>query len=62
MYCIPHICTLLSEEKIVVAVLLMPRKDESIQKRLNAYNTAKELMKIEDMGAIIFVNNEAYSY
>ena len=25
---IPHICTLLSEEKIVVAVLLMPRKDE----------------------------------
>lgn len=58
---IPHICTLLSEEKIVVAVLLMPRKDESIQKRLNAYNTAKELMKIEDMGAIIFVNNEAYS-
>ena len=39
----------------------MPRKDESIQKRLNAYNTAKELMKIEDMGAIIFVNNEAYS-
>ena len=55
---IPHICTLLSEEKIVVAVLLMPRKDESIQKRLNAYNTAKELMKIEDMGAIIFDDSE----
>lgn len=39
----------------------MPRQDESIQKRLNAYNVAKELMQIEELGAIIFVNNEAYS-
>ena len=39
----------------------MPRQDESIQKRLNAYNVAKELMQIEELGAIIFVNNESYS-
>lgn len=59
---IPHICNILSSKgKIVIAVVLMPRKDESIQKRLNAYNTAKELMEIEEIGAIIFVNNEAYS-
>lgn len=48
-------------DKIVVPVILMPRQDESIQKRLNAYNVAKELMQIEELGAIIFVNNEAYS-
>ena len=37
----------------------MPRKDEPIKKRLNAYDTAKELMDIPEMGGIIFVNNEA---
>lgn len=46
-------------DKIVCAVLIMPRADEPIQKRLNAYNAAKELMEIPEMGAIIFVNNEA---
>lgn len=46
-------------DKIVCAVLMMPRSDEPIQKRLNAYNAAKELMEIPEMGAIIFVNNEA---
>lgn len=46
-------------DKIVCACLMMPRKDEPIQKRLNAYNAAKELMEIPEMGAIIFVNNEA---
>lgn len=51
------VCTL--PEKIVCACLMMPRKDEPIQKRLNAYNAAKELMEIPEMGAIIFVNNEA---
>lgn len=45
-------------EKIICAVLMMPRADEPIQKRLNAYNAAKELMEIPEMGAIIFVNNE----
>lgn len=50
-------CTL--PDKIVCACLMMPRKDEPIQKRLNAYNAAKELMEIPEMGAIIFVNNEA---
>lgn len=49
-------CTL--ENKIVCACLMMPRADEPIQKRLNAYNAAKELMEIPEMGAIIFVNNE----
>lgn len=38
----------------------MPRKDEAIQKRLNAYNTAKELMETDGIGATIFVNNESY--
>jgi len=38
---------------------MMPRKDEPIKKRLNAYDTAKELMNIPEMGGIIFVNNEA---
>ena len=58
--CIPHICTIAANnpDKIVCAILLMPRADESIKKRLNAYNTAKELMEIDEMGAIIFVNNE----
>lgn len=50
-------CTL--PDKIVCACLMMPRKDEPIQKRLNAYNAAKELMEIPEMGAVIFVNNEA---
>lgn len=52
-------CTL--PDKIVCACLMMPRKDEPIQKRLNAYNAAKELMEIPEIGAIIFVNNEACS-
>lgn len=47
-------------DKIVVAILLMPRPDEAIQKRLNAYNAAKELMEVEGLGAIIFVDNSAY--
>ena len=47
--------------KIVCAALLMPRMDEPIQKRINAYNVAKELMSIPEMGAIIFVNNESYT-
>jgi hypothetical protein len=51
-------CTM--ENKIVCAVLMMPRMDEPIQKRLNAYNTAKELMEIDEMGAVILVNNESY--
>ena len=38
---------------------MMPRMDEPIQKRINAYNTAKELMEIPEMGALILVNNEA---
>lgn len=59
--CIPHICDIAcnNPEKIVCAILLMPRPNESIQKRLNAYNAAKELMEITEMGAIIFVNNDS---
>lgn len=61
--CIPYICELeaTNPEKIVCAALLMPRKDEPIQKRINAYNVAKELMQIPNMGAIIFVNNDSYT-
>ena len=60
---ITHICSIAcnNPEKIVCAVLLMPRPDESIKKRINAYNTAKELMEIPEMGAIIFVNNDSNS-
>ena len=59
---IPYVCDIVSNPtNIVVAVLLMPRSDESIQKRMNAYNTAKELMETESIGAIIFINNESYS-
>lgn len=58
---ITHICSIAcnNPDKIVCAVLLMPRPDESIKKRINAYNTAKELMEIPEMGAIIFVNNDS---
>ena len=53
--CIPFVSDILVQnlDKIVVPVILMPRQDESIQKRLNAYNVAKELMQIEELGAII---------
>lgn len=59
---LPYICELMASnpDKIVVAILLMPRPDEAIQKRLNAYNAAKELMEVEGLGAIIFVDNSAY--
>lgn len=59
--CLPYLCDMMCQlpDKIVCAVLMMPRPDEPIQKRLNAYNAAKELMEIPEMGAIIFVNNEA---
>ena len=60
--CIPYgIDVLLSSKpnRIVVAIILMPRRDEPIQKRINAYNTTKELMEIEDLGAMILVNNES---
>lgn len=60
---ITHVCSIAcnNSDKIVCAVLLMPRPDESIKKRINAYNTAKELMEIPEMGAIIFVNNDSNS-
>jgi hypothetical protein len=58
--CIPLLADIACQlkDKIVCAVLVMPRRDEPIQKRLNAYNTAKELMEIDEMGAIFLVNNE----
>jgi hypothetical protein len=45
-------------DKIICTVLMMPRADEPIQKKLNAYNAAKELMEIPEMGATLFINNE----
>lgn len=58
--CVPMLADIACqlEDKIVCAVLMMPRLDEPIQKRLNAYNAAKELMEILEMGAIFFVNND----
>ena len=60
--CITHLAEILCEKctnKIICACIMMPRADEPIKKRLNAYDTAKELLDIPEMGAIIFVNNEA---
>lgn len=60
--CITHLANILCAkcpDKIICACLMMPRMDEPIQKRINAYNTAKELMEIPEMGALILVNNEA---
>lgn len=60
--CITHLANILCErfpDKIICACLMMPRTDEPIKKRLNAYDTAKELMDIPEMGAVIFINNEA---
>lgn len=60
--CITHLANILCEkypDKIICACIMMPRSDEPIKKRLNAYNTAKELMDIPEMGAIIFANNES---
>lgn len=60
--CITHLANIICgkmPDKIVCACLIMPKMDEPIQKRLNAYNTAKELMEIPEMGALIFISNEA---
>ena len=60
--CITHLANIICgklPDKIVCACLMMPRSDEPIQKRLNAYNAAKELMEIPEMGALIFISNEA---
>lgn len=60
--CITYLANIICEkhpEKVVCACLMMPREDEPIKKRLNAYNAAKELMEVEEMGAILFVNNKA---
>ena len=59
---IPLICDILAAdpEKVIVPILLMPRRNEPIQKRLNAYNVAKEISETEGIGATIFVNNESY--
>ena len=61
--CITYLADILCQkcpDKIICACLMMPRADEPIKKRLNAYDTAKELMDIPEMGGVIFVNNEAY--
>lgn len=61
--CITYLADILCQkcpDKIICACLMMPRTDEPIKKRLNAYDTAKELLEIPEMGGIIFVNNEAY--
>ncbi len=60
--CITYLADILCQkypDKIICACLMMPRVDEPIKKRINAYDVAKELMDIPEMGSIIFVNNEA---
>lgn len=61
--CITYLADILCQkcpEKTICACLMMPRADEPIKKRLNAYDAAKELLDIPELGAVIFVNNEAY--
>lgn len=50
---LPYICDILAadSERIVVPIVLMPRKDEPIQKRLNAYNLAKDMSMIKERAA-----------
>lgn len=57
--CITHLAEILCSQtdKVVCTCLMMPRVDEPIQKRLNAYNAAKELMGIPELGASIFIDN-----
>lgn len=60
--CITHLANILCNkfpDKIIFVCLMMPRLDEPIKKKLNAYDTAKELMDIPEIGGIVFVNNEA---
>lgn len=60
--CVPLLADIMcqQQDKIVCVALMMPRPDEPIQKRLNAYNAAKELMQIPELGAVFFINNNAY--
>ena len=60
---IPYIAELCSSlpGKIVCVALMMPRADEAVQKRMNAYNAAKEIMELDKLGATIFINNESDS-
>ena len=60
--CITYLADILCQkcpDKIICVCLMMPRADEPIKKRLNAYDAAKELMEIPEMGALIFVSNES---
>lgn len=60
--CIPLLAEAMCQQKdkVVCVALMMPRPDEAIQKRLNAYNAAKELMEIPELGAVFFINNDSY--
>lgn len=60
--CVPLLADIMcqQQDKIVCVALMMPRPDEPIQKRLNAYNAAKELMEIPELGAVFFINNNSY--
>jgi hypothetical protein len=44
-------------EKTVCCIPVLPRKNEAYQKHINAYQCAKELQEIEDLGACLFVDN-----
>lgn len=60
--CVPLLADIMcqQQDKIVCVALMMPKPDEPIQKRLNAYNAAKELMEIPELGAVFFINNNSY--
>lgn len=59
--CIPHICNILcnNPDKIVCPVIALPKKNEPERKLRNAYETLREILEIEELGATILINNEA---
>lgn len=59
--CIPHICNILcnNPDKIVCPVVALPRKNEPERKLRNSYETLKELLEIDELGATILINNES---
>lgn len=60
----PILCDIIEElnetegfKKIVCCIAVLPRKDEALQKHINAYNCVKELSERTNIGSCIFVDN-----
>ena len=60
----PILCDIILElneaegfNKTVCCIAMLPRRDEALQKHINAYNCLKELSEKADMGSCILVDN-----